>query len=161
MYSGGRLCDRWKSQGKPEAPLRVGVISTASAGTLFVLSMLAPGITSTLVLFALSQIFLAMPVGSSYAALQFIFPNQLRGQVSALLIFTINVGGVMLGPLLPGLFNDHLFKNGNLVGYSLALTIGGASLLSAILFRSIYRPYRASYYELRQETLGEPEPARV
>jgi MFS family permease len=151
MFAGGRLCDHWKRQNIHEAPLRVGVISTLCAGVLFVLSMCAPGVLWTLVLLAPALFFLAMPVGSSYAALQFIFPNQLRGQVSALLIFTINVGGVILGPLLPGVFNDHLFKNENLVGYSLALTVGLASIVSATMFRSIYGPYRTHYAMMRAE----------
>jgi MFS family permease len=151
MFAGGRLCDHWKRQNIHEAPLRVGVISTLCAGVLFVASMCAPGVLWTLVLLAPALFFLAMPVGSSYAALQFIFPNQLRGQVSALLIFTINVGGVILGPLLPGVFNDHLFKNENLVGYSLALTVGLASLVSATMFRSIYGPYRTHYAMMHAE----------
>jgi hypothetical protein len=32
-----------------------------------------------------------------------------------------------------------------MVGYSLAITVGFASLLSAGLFRSTYRPYRTHY----------------
>jgi MFS family permease len=142
MYAGGRLCDRWQRQRIHEAPLKVGVISTAAAGVLSVLAFSAPGVWSVLAILAPALFFLAMPVGSSYAALQLIFPNQARGQVSALLIFTINVGGLTLGPLLPGIFNDYLFHNGNLVGYSLALTIGIASAISAIMFRLTYGPYR-------------------
>jgi MFS family permease len=150
MYAGGQLCDRWMRQHIHEAPLKVGVVSTLSAGCFFVLSMCMPTATLTLVLLAPALFFLAMPVGSSYAALQFIFPNQVRGQVSALLVLTITVGGVMLGPLLPGVFNDYLFKNGNLIGYSLALTVGLASLVAAIMFRSIYVPYRANYQAMHE-----------
>jgi hypothetical protein len=91
-----------------------------------------------------------MPVGSSYAALQLIFPNQARSQVAALLIFTIGLGGQTLGPLLPGAFNDYLFKNGSMVGYSLALTIGLASIVSAVSFRATYRPYRIHYARMRE-----------
>ena len=145
MYAGGRLCDWWQQRRINEAPLKVGVVSTISAGVFFVLSMIVPGVGWVIALLAPALFFLAMPVGSSYAALQLIFPNQVRGQVAALLIFTVNLGGLMLGPLIPALFNDYIFKNGNMVGYSLALTVGLASLLAAILFRSIYRPYRSHY----------------
>ena len=107
-------------------------------------------LTLMFTLLAPAFFFLAMPVGSAYAALQLIFPNQLRGQVSALLIFTINLGGLMLGPFLVGVFNDYLFKDPNLVGYSLALTLGLASALSAALFRSAYGPYRAHYEMMRK-----------
>ena len=87
--------------------------------------------------------FLAMPVGSSYAALQLIFPNQMRGQVSAIMIFTINIGGLTMGPFMVGVLNDILGRE--MVGYSLAITLGLASLVSATLFRSIYKPYRRDY----------------
>jgi MFS family permease len=152
MYAGGRLCDRWQQQRILEAPLKVGVVSTISAGAFFVLSMLVPGVEWRLTLLAPALFFLAMPVGSSYAALQLIFPNQARGQVSALLIFTINVGGLTMGPLLPGVFNDYLFRNGNMVGYSLALTIGLASILAAVMFRATYGPYRKHYRMMHEET---------
>jgi len=155
MYAGGRLCDRWQRQGLLEAPLKVGVISTLWAGLLFGLSICAPAIGWTLVLLAPALFFLAMPVGSSYAALQLIFPNQTRSQIAALLVLAISLGGLMLGPLLPGVFNDYLFKSGNMVGYSLALTIGLGSVLAAVSFRAIYVPYRLHYVMMRNLELNE------
>jgi MFS family permease len=148
MYCGGRLCDNWLQRGISEATLKVGVLSTVCAGIFFGLSMSMPDLTWLLILMAPAQFFLAMPVGSSYAALQLIFPNQMRGQVSALLIFTINIGGLMLGPFLPGFLNDYIFRDGNMVGYSLTITVVLASFLSATLFRVTYRPYRKSYEKM-------------
>jgi MFS family permease len=148
MYCGGRLCDRWLQRGISEATLKVGVLSTVWAGIFFGLSMSMPDLTWLLILMAPAQFFLAMPVGSSYAALQLIFPNQMRGQVSALLIFTINIGGLMLGPFLPGFLNDYFFRDGNMVGYSLTITVVLASFLSATLFRVTYGPYRKSYEKM-------------
>jgi MFS family permease len=151
MYFGGRLCDRWQRARLHEAPLKVGVISTFSGGILFCLAIAVNRVDLTLLLLAPTLFFLAMPVGSSYAALQLVFPNQVRGQVSALLLFTVNVGGLTLGPLLPGVFNDYLFRNPNLVGYSMALTIGLAAVLSASLFRATYGAYREDYRMMRDD----------
>jgi len=163
MYAGGKLCDRWQQQKLKEAPLKVGVVSTLSAGLFFALSMCMPRVELTLALLAPALFFLAMPVGSSYAALQLIFPNQARSQVAALLVFTIGMGGQTLGPLLPGVLNDYLFKDGNMVGYSLAITIGLASILSAASFRAIYKPYRTHYTKMRELEFNEKgaELARV
>ena len=94
--------------------------------------------------------FLAMPIGSSYASLQLILPNQVRGQVGALQVFTLNLFWLILGPFLPGFFNDYVFKNPLMVGWSLALTVGLASLVSAILFYATWRPYRAHYAQMNQ-----------
>lgn len=143
MYVGGKLCDRWLRKRIREAPLKVAVISTIGAGVFFCLAMSVQQETWTCVMLVPALFFLAMPVGSSYAALQLIFPNQMRGQVSAIMIFTINIGGLTMGPFMVGVLNDILGRE--MVGYSLAMTLGLASLVSAILFRSIYGPYRRDY----------------
>jgi MFS family permease len=150
VYAGGRLCDRWIRQGICEAPLKVGVVGAVWAGVFFGLAMSMPSLTWLLALMVPAQFFLALPVGSSYASLQLIFPNQLRGQVAALLVFTISLGGQSLGPLLPALFTDHLFHDGNMVGWSLAITVVLASAVSAALCRATYQSYRTHYEWMRK-----------
>jgi MFS family permease len=149
MYYGGTLCERWQRRNIAEAPLKVAVVSTLGAGVFFCLAMSLQSVAWTLVGLLPALFFLAMPVGSSYAALQLIFPNQLRGQVSALLLFTINVGGLTLGPWFVGLLNDLL--GANKVGYSMAITVGLASFASAGLFRVTYGPYRRHYAMMQEE----------
>ena len=56
---------------------------------------------------------------------------------------------------LPGVFNDYLFRDKNMVGYSLAITVGLASAASAILFRMTYRPYRAHYDMMHEAAQSE------
>jgi MFS family permease len=144
-YLGGRLADRWQRRGVPEGPLRVGVLATTCAGVAFPLALAAPTIEVQLVLLAAAFLFLAMPIGSAYAALQLILPNQVRGQIGAVQVFTLNLFGLILGPALPALLNDYFFRDGQMIGWSLAITVGTASLLSAILFRSSFGPYRRDY----------------
>jgi MFS family permease len=144
-YLGGRLADRWQRRGVLEAPLRVGVLATTCAGVTFTLALVLPVLTVQLVLLAPAFMFLAMPIGSAYASLQLILPNQVRGQIGAVQVFTLNLFGLILGPALPGLLNDYVFRNGLMVGWSLALTVGSASLLSAILFRATFGSYRRDY----------------
>jgi MFS family permease len=148
-YSGGALCDRWQRGGKTDAPLRVGVLATACAGVFFSLAMAMPALNLQLAMLVPAFFFLAAPIGSSYASLQLILPNQARGQIAALQVFTLNLIGLILGPFLPGYLNDRLFKNPMMVGWSLAITVGLASLLSAILFYATCRPYRTHYAQMR------------
>jgi MFS family permease len=145
MYVGGSLCDRWQRQGIPEAPLRVGVFSAAGTAILFPLALTVGSSTWATYLLAAAIFFLALPIGCSYAALQLIFPNQLRGQVSALFLFILSIGGLSLGPLLPGLLNDYYFRDEKRIGSSLALTIAVASVLMWVMFLVTYRPYRKHY----------------
>jgi MFS family permease len=150
VYAGGKLCDRWIRRGIHEAPLKVGVVATIWGGVFFGLAMSMPDLMWLLALMVPAQFFLALPVGSSYAALQLIVPNQLRGQVSALLFFTISLGGQTIGPFLPGFLNDRVFHDGNMIGWSLAITVVLASAVSAAFFRAIYQPYRTHYEWMRK-----------
>jgi MFS family permease len=149
-YTGGALCDRWQGHRKTDAPLRVAVLATICAGVFFTLAIAVTTLNLQLALFVPAFFFLAMPIGSGYASLQLILPNQVRGQVGALQVFTLNLIGLILGPFLPGFFNDYLFKDPLMVGWSLALTVGLASLLSALLFRATWRPYREHYAQMHR-----------
>jgi len=142
MYAGGRLSDYWQKRGVSEGPLRVGVVCAIGSVLLLPAAYLMEDTTWVLALLAPGIFFLALPMGTSAAALQRIFPNQVRGQVSALFLFLLNLGGLTLGPLMPGLLNDRLFHNEKALGFSLAITIATASLLMLGAFRATYRAYR-------------------
>jgi MFS family permease len=150
MYAGGSLCDRWQRRGIPEAPLRVAVFSAAGTVLFFPLALSVGNAIWTNVLLSGAILFLAMPIGCSYAALQLIFPNQFRGQVSALFLFILSLGGLSLGPLLPGLLNDYVFGNEQMLGVSLSLTLVLAGLLMWAIFLLTYRPYREDYRAARE-----------
>lgn len=142
MYLGGKLCDRWQRRGLREAPLRVAVLAAIGTGVFFPVSLFSVNAVWMLAFLVPAIFFLAFPIGSSFAAIQLIFPNQLRGQVSAVLLFVLNLGGLSLGPLLPGALNDYFFHNDRMIGASLTITLVGASLLMLLAYLATYRPYR-------------------
>jgi|HubBroStandDraft_6_1064221.scaffolds.fasta_scaffold256138_2 MFS family permease len=145
MYLGGRMSDHWQKRGVPEGPLKVAVISAIGTLLLMPAALILPKPEWTLALLAPALCFDALAMGTSAAALQHIFPNQVRAQVSALYLFALNLGGGSLGPLLPGVFNDYLFHDPKMVGYSLAITIviGGVGMLLAFVFT--FGAYRTHY----------------
>jgi len=145
MYTGGRLSDRWQRRGLDEAPMRVMMLGAVGTLLLLPVGTLLADVRWTLAFLFAGVFFLALPMGISAAALQRIFPNQVRGVVSALYLFILNIGGQSLGPLLPGVFNDYLFHNGKMIGYSLSITMGGAALLMLLTFRAAYGYYREHY----------------
>ncbi|MFN7928059.1 MAG: hypothetical protein U0Y68_08945 [Blastocatellia bacterium] len=69
----------------------MGVLATACAGIFFSSALLVPGLNLQLALLVPAFFFLAMPIGSSYASLQLILPNQVRGQIGALQVFALNL----------------------------------------------------------------------
>jgi hypothetical protein len=71
-----------------------------------------------------------------------VLPNQVRGQALALILFIANLGGLTLGPLLPGLLNDYVFRSEGALGMSLGITLSVSTLGAALVFgwgRAEYR----------------------
>ena len=145
MYVGGLLSDRWQKKGVADGPIRVALISAIGIFFFLTPATVLPDARLTLGFLAVGMFLMSFPMGTSVAALQIIFPNQVRGQVAAVFLFFLNLGGLTMGPLLPGLFNDRLFYNENMIGVSLSLTIGGASILMLLVFLATLRPYRRHY----------------
>ena len=57
-------------------------------------------------------------------------PNELRGRTSALYVFTLNLMGLGLGPLIVGFFTEYVFADRQLVGWSVATTVAIAASIS-------------------------------
>jgi MFS family permease len=145
MYVGGQVSDHWLKKGIYDAPLRLGVPSAIGTAILFPLAFLSHSATWTIVLICPALFCLALPMGTAVAALQMIFPNQVRGQVSAFYLFCLNLGGLSIGPLMPGVLDDHVFHSEAAIGTSLAITIAAGAVLMLIAFASTQRPYRNHY----------------
>jgi MFS family permease len=146
MYIGGKWTDRWQRAGIREAALKVGMWSALGAFVAFVPAFLIPHSPFLSIALMAPGIALAsMPTGSCYAALQMILPNQVRGQASAIFLFILNIGGLTLGPFLPGFFNDQLFHNEAMIGQSTALTIAIALIGAMLTFALTFKPYRGHH----------------
>ena len=146
MYVGGALTDRWLGQGMRHAALAVGAIGCGLGGIFYAIGFLLPNSPGMSVAsLGLGLGLTAMPTGSCYAALQMILPNQVRGQAVALFLFILNLGGLTLGPLLPGVFNDYLFQDEAMLGPSSALTTSIACVLAVTVFSWGFASYRRDH----------------
>ncbi|MEQ7154361.1 spinster family MFS transporter [Brevundimonas aurifodinae] len=144
MLMGGRLSDRGLIAGRRDAALRIATVSSVLGTAAFVALLWAQGSSAmaTVAVFAVGVVLLAMPAGSCYAASQMVLPNQVRGQALALILFIANLGGLTMGPLLPGLLNDFVFRSEAALGMSLGLTLSVSTALAALAFgwgRTEYR----------------------
>jgi MFS family permease len=142
MYLGGVLTDRWRARGVREAPIRVSALAAIGAGLFLFFALRASSATMLLTLLAPGLVFLGMPMGISYAALQWILPNQVRGQISAFFLFLLNLGGITMGPFFPAILSDDVFKDEKMIGVGLAISIAIASVLQLLTFAATLKPYR-------------------
>ncbi len=149
LVCGGRLADRWLRSGMSEAPLRVGFLSLLGGACTLVPALCVHSATLSVVLLVPALFFLSLPIGCLYASIQMIFTNEVRGTVSAIILLVTNLGGVSLGSLLPGLLDDRLFHDEQMLGQSIAITVGCACLLGLAAALLTFGPYRRDFTALR------------
>ena len=80
--------------------------------------------------------------GVSIAALQLVTPNQMRAQVSSLLLFSTNVFGLLIGPILVGTLSSDVFSGDQSLGNALAVVAAVFCPLSIGLVVSSFGAYR-------------------
>lgn len=145
LWIGGLICNRWQHRGIVDAGLRISIPSAAGVLVFLPAAMLAPSPGLALALTAPGLFLLALPMGAAGASLQLIVPNQLRGQVTALYLFLLNIGGLPIGSYVPGFLTTHVFRDDSRLGVAVAITIAACASAMLLLIASTRRPYRRDY----------------
>ncbi len=149
VLCGGRLADYLTRRGYKSANMLAIFIASVVWLPFGALYPLMPSATWSLV-FIFPTIFAsAMPFGCAAAAIQEMMPPQMRGQASAIYLFAINILGLGLGPTAIAYLTEHVFRDLQMLRYSLFCVGVGAHLISAcILFLSL-KPYVKTVEELK------------
>jgi MFS family permease len=119
---GSILAERFARAGRDDANLRVVLLGKLAALPFGILFPFMPNAYLAVVVSTIGLFFLSWTAAPLNAALQFITPHQMRGQITALFLFVFNVIGFGLGPILVALFTDYVFKAESQVGLSIATT---------------------------------------
>jgi MFS family permease len=143
ILAGGVLADRLRRRGLDDAELWPGIVSALAIWPLGVLTTQAADGWTSLAWFAAFMFASSFPFAAAASGLQAVAPNRLRGQVSALYLFAINLAGIGLGTFLTGFFNDYVYADESRVGDSLAWIVSLGAPLSALLLFLARRPYAA------------------
>lgn len=140
LFLGSWLAERWWKNKIYDANIRVTVISTAVAVPLAMAQPLMPSpwLAAFVGFFAALASGMAAPVEN--AALQSVTPNHLRGQVTFMFLFIMNVIGMMMGPLVVSTFTDVVFSEEN-IRYSLFLTATLMGPPAIFIFWAGMKPY--------------------
>lgn len=144
VYSGGWVAHRLAAAGRRDAIL-LAAFCGMLCGIPFLLSMplLHDAQWATIALGG-AVFFMAFPQGLPAAALQVITPNPLRAQMTAIYFFIGNLIASGLGPTVPALLNDYVFRDPALLRYAL-FSVEVVVLPVSLLFLYFgLRPYRAS-----------------
>ena len=145
---GGVLADAMSKRGYRDAKVRVGFYAAwlwFPFGIAF--PLMSDGI-SAMVLAAPASFLAAMPFGVAPAALQEMMPNNLRGQMSSVYLFVVNLLGLAIGPLIVGAMTDFVFSEAEYgiggIRWSLLSITVAAHLMATVLLYHGMREFRAA-----------------
>ena len=139
--SGGIAADWLAKRGRVDAKPFVGVLSASGcvvAGLVLTLQSTALALLGV----GLLNYLIGFNFGIVQAGLADLLPNRMRAVVSALYIATTNIFAATLGPLLVGIFNDHVFRNPAYIALSLRFVVPSAFLLAALTLWNVLPAYR-------------------
>jgi MFS family permease len=117
IVSGGWLADRLAMRGYADAYLRVGMVAAVAMVPLGSVYLLVSDSHLAVFLLALSVFLNSVPYGIAPAALMQVTPSKMRGQVSAVYLFTVTLIGLGGGPTAVALLTDRLFHNDNMLDH--------------------------------------------
>jgi predicted MFS family arabinose efflux permease len=140
--TGGWLAGRLRDAGRSDSNVLIGMIAAAGALPFAVAAPLMPTGALSLTLIGGFLFMGAMPYGGAAAAFQEITPNRMRGQVSAVYLFWLNLAGIGLGSTVVALATEHLYGGGAGVSSALATVTGVGALLSVLVLAAAREPYR-------------------
>jgi MFS family permease len=123
---GGWLADRGAERAVPGSRMRVGLYAAAGVVPCMALFPFMPTAAWAIVVLAPVSFCLGLPFGAAVAAIQEIAPARMRGQLSALYLFAINLIGLGIGPT------------------AVALLTVVAATAAVALFRSSFGAYEKS-----------------
>jgi len=135
--------------------MRVGLIAALA---WFPFGMLYPLMSNaywSVALLIPAAFFASAPFGVAPAAIQQMMPNSMRGQASAIYLFVVNLIGLGMGPTAVALTTDFIFRNDQMVGYSLLLVGTLAHIVAAILLWAGLKPYLRSLEHLQSWTASK------
>ena len=144
----GWLMDWFTRRGHTDAPLRSAI--TGAVGLVLPVALFSStgSLPSSLVVLGLAMFFASFPLATSAASLQWMAPNQMRAQVTAVFFLFLNLLGITGGSTLVALCTDYVFRDDNAVGYSMSITASaGAVIGAAVLYRALGH-YRATLLAL-------------
>jgi MFS family permease len=144
VFCGGWFADRLAMRGRRDAILRAAFIGMACGLPFIVATPLVGDDRLATVGLGITIFFLAFPQGLPAAALQVMTPNPLRAQMSAIYFFIGALIASGVGPMLPAMLTDFVFKDPVMLRYSVSIVAGCAALLSLLILSFGLTPYGES-----------------
>ena len=152
----GAAIGEWLARrGDPAAMMKLSLLGLALSLPLILVYPLMPTWQLAMLFSSLAAVCTGIAVPGSNSAIQVVTPNEFRGQISAVFLFTISVIGTGIAPIAIALFTDFVFKDEAMLRYSMVavVVIFGFSGLALKLVSLPH--YRAKVAEMMEEEARE------
>ena len=149
IVGAGRFADYLRKRGRSNATLFVGVLIGLVWLPVNYLLYLAPSATWATIWLVPGCALAAAPFGIAPAAIQQMMPATMRGQASAVYLFSVNLIGLGIGPTAVGALTQYAFRSDAAVRYSLVIVTSAACALAAVLLYGALKPFVASLERVR------------
>ncbi|WP_380871971.1 MFS transporter [Sphingomonas sp. DBB INV C78] len=130
--AGGWLSGRLMRAGRADANMRIVLATTLIKALPLIIGPLMPNPWLALACMAVGTLIGQAAQGVMISAIQDVTPNQLRGQVMALTLLSVNLVGLGLGASFIAAITDFVFADEAALRYSIA--VAGVILLPIIIF---------------------------
>ena len=141
---GGRLADALIARGRRDGALRVAVWAISVGAPLAVGMYFAPTAAVAIALQIPVALALSCCSGIGIASLQQVIPNQMRGQASALFVLVVTTLGLGAGPTAVAAFAEFVLRDDQRLHVALAVVIGSAWAIAAVLLYRAAKPFAAA-----------------
>lgn len=155
LFLGTVLSERLVKKGMDDALLRVVFIAQLLSFPFSIITPLMPSPWLALGCGALGTIFGMMAAPAQNSAIQIITPNEMRGQITAVYLFTISVIGGGLGPTVVALITDFIFVDESMLRYAMASFGAVVGPLGVVLLYLAMKPYGRAYRSLVEREASE------
>ena len=138
----GPVCEKYLTKLNFNPPIIILCIITSIALTIIgPLTFLSLNSDIVLIGIFITSFFITLPLALFATSLQNITPNQYRGVVSGLYVFTVNITGYGLGPMAVAFFTDKVFKSEMAIDLSMATMFLICGPISFFIFYFGRKPF--------------------
>jgi hypothetical protein len=144
VYCGGWFAGRLAGSGRRDAILRAAFYGMLAGLPFLIATPLMDDERLATIGLGFAVFFMAFPQGLPSSALQVITPNPLRAQMTAIYFFIGNLVASGLGPTIPALLGDYVFRDPAMLRYSLFAVEAVVLPLSLLCLYAGFGAYRTS-----------------
>jgi MFS family permease len=142
VFVAGRICDRLTKQGRTDAPIWVCFGVAVAVVLTSALPAFMPTATLGLTMMCVAGFPFHGYVAMGPMAVNSVTPNQMRAQMSAIYLFTVNFIGLGFGPALVPMISDYILQDPMQIRWGLLVVVVTSGTIAAILLWFARPAYR-------------------